>query len=329
MRRREFIGFIGSAAAVWPLAVRAQQPHQRKIIGMLLALAENDPEGQRYVSSILNELQQLGWASGRNVQIEHRWTGADPDRIQTNVAELVRLKPDVILANSPLVVVPLQQQTKTIPIVFTQINDPVGGGFVASLSRPGGNITGFTPGEFSMYGKYLELLKEIAPGITRAAVMLNLEQKPQVGIWRAIEAVAPSLGLQVTAADVRNAAEIARAVESFVRISNGGLIVIANPITIVNRQQIITLAGQYRIPAIYSYRYFVIEGGLMSYGADPTDLFRRSASYIDRILRGEKPGDLPVQQPTKFDLVMNLRTAKAIGLTIPPSLLARADEVIE
>jgi putative tryptophan/tyrosine transport system substrate-binding protein len=186
-----------------------------------------------------------------------------------------------------------------------------------------------TPGEFSMYGKYLELLKEIAPGITRAAVMLNLEQKPQVGIWRAIEAVAPSLGLQVTAADVRNAAEIARAVESFVRISNGGLIVIANPITIVNRQQIITLAGQYRIPAIYSYRYFVIEGGLMSYGADPTDLFRRSASYIDRILRGEKPGDLPVQQPTKFDLVMNLRTAKAIGLTIPPSLLARADEVIE
>ena len=257
---------------------------------MLLALAENDPEGQRYVSSILNELQQLGWASGRNVQIEHRWTGADPDRIQTNVAELVRLKPDVILANSPLVVVPLQQQTKTIPIVFTQINDPVGGGFVASLSRPGGNITGFTPGEFSMYGKYLELLKEIAPGITRAAVMLNLEQKPQVGIWRAIEAVAPSLGLQVTAADVRNAAEIARAVESFVRISNGGL---------------------------------------MSYGADPTDLFRRSASYIDRILRGEKPGDLPVQQPTKFDLVMNLRTAKAIGLTIPPSLLARADEVIE
>ena len=329
IRRREFVTLVGAVAAAWPLGVRAQQPDQRKIIGVLLALAENDPEGQRYVSSLLNELQQLGWASGRNVQIEYRWTGADPGRIRTNVAELVRLKPDVILANSPLVVAPLQQQTKTIPIVFTQINDPVGSGFVASLSRPGGNITGFTPGEFSMYRKYPELLKEIAPSITRAAVMLNLEQSPQVGIWREIEAVAPSIGVQVTAADVRDAAEIARAVESFGRISNGGLIVLANPITILNRQQIITLAGQYRLPAIYSYRYFVIEGGLMSYGADPTDLFRRSASYIDRILRGEKPGDLPVQQPTKFDFVINRMTAKALGLTVPPTLLVLADEVIE
>jgi putative tryptophan/tyrosine transport system substrate-binding protein len=329
MRRRDFISIFGSAAVAWPLAARAQQPDQRKIIGVLLALAENDPEGQRYVSSLLNELQQLGWASGRNVQIEYRWTGADPDRIRTNVAELVRSKPDVILANSPLVVAPLQQQTKTIPIVFTQINDPVGSGFVASLSRPGGNITGFTPGEFSMYGKYPEVLKEIAPSITRAAVMLNLEQSPQVGIWRAIEAVAPSIGVHVTAADVRDAAEITRAVESFGRISNGGLIVIANPITILNRQQIITLAGQYRLPAIYSYRYFVIEGGLMSYGADPTDLFRRSASYIDRILKGTKPGDLPIQQPTKFELVINLKTAKELGLTISRDYLLRADEVIE
>jgi putative ABC transport system substrate-binding protein len=328
MRRRDFITLVGGAAVTWPLAARAQRPDQ-KIMGVLLALLENDQEGQKYVSSLLNGLHQLGWGPGRNLQIEYRWTGADPARIQTYAAELVRLKPDVILANSPLVVAPLQQQTKTIPIVFTQVSDPVGSGFVASLNRPGGNITGLTPGEFSMAGKYLELLKEIAPSVTRVAVILNLKQSPQVGLWRVIEAVAPSNGLQVTAADVHTPAEIARAFDSFGRISNGGLIALANPITILNRQQIIALASQYRLPAIYSYRYFAIEGGLMSYGAEPNDLFRRSASYVDRILRGENPSNLPVQQPTKFDLVINQTTAKALGLTIPPTLLVLADEVIE
>jgi putative ABC transport system substrate-binding protein len=328
MRRREFITLLGGAAA-WPIAALAQQAGRMRRIGVLMGLTADDPEGQRYIAALLKGLQDLGWTPGRNLQIEYRWAGSDSDRIRTYVAELVGLSPDVILANSSLVVAPLQQHTQSIPIVFTQLTDPVASGFVASLARPGGNITGFTPGEFSMFGKYPEVLKEIAPGITQVAVIMNPDQSPQVGMWRAIEAVAPSIGVRVTAAGVHDAAEIARAIELFTRVPNGGMIVLANPITILNREQIITLAARYHLPAIYPYRYFAIEGGLMSYGTDVADLFRRSASYVDRILRGEKPGDLPVQQPTKFELVINLKTAKALGLTVPLTLQASADEVIE
>jgi len=241
----------------------------------------------------------------------------------------VGLKPDVILAQTSLVVVPLQRETRTIPIVFTQINDPVESGFVASLARPGGNLTGFTPFEFSATAKWLEILRKIAPSVTRVAVILNPDQPPNAGMLRALEAVSPSFGVRLTPADVHSAAEIERAVSAFARESNGGLIVLPNPITISHRELIIALAARHRLPAVYAYRYFVTAGGLMSYGVDPADLFRRAAGYVDRILKGAKPADLPVEQPTKFELVINLKTAKALGLTIPQELLLRADEVIE
>ena len=239
------------------------------------------------------------------------------------------LKPDVILASSPLVLQPLLQETRSIPIVFTQITDPVGSGFVASLAHPGGNVTGFAIAEFSMYGKSLEMLKEVAPQVARVAVLLNPEQAPQAGMWRAIEVAAPSFRVQVTAADVRDSAEIERAIDSFARESNGGLIVLPNVPTIVHRGLIMALAARHRLPAVYSFRQFVREGGLISYGPDRLDQYRRAAAYVDRILRGEKPSDLPVQQPTKFELAINLKTAKALGLDVSPMLLARADEVIE
>jgi putative ABC transport system substrate-binding protein len=324
MQRRQFIGLIGGAAA-WPLAARAQQVRR---VGMLLTLDENDPEYRALVTAFREELQKLGWTPGGNLQIEPRWAGADPERIRVYAAELVALKPDVIFANTSLALAPLQQLTRTIPIVFTQINDPVSGGFVASLARPGGNITGFAPGEFSMYGKYPELLKEIAPSIARVAVLFNPEQSPNVGMWRVIEAVAPLIKIDATAARVHNAADINRAIESFAGAPNGGLIVLASPITNSSRGQIVTLAARYRLPAIYPFRYHVAYGGLMSYGPDVADLFRSCASYVDRILRGAKPAELPVQLPTKFEMVVNLKTAKALGLAVPPSILLRA-EVIE
>ena len=329
MRRREFAAGVAGSAAAWPLAARAQRGERMRRIGVLLGISESDPEGQKYVSAFRQGLQELGWAHGRNVQIEYRWSGADPDRIRTYAAELVRLKPDVIFANSSLIVAPLQRETRTIPIVFTQINDPVESGFVASMARPGGNITGFTPFEFSATAKWLEMLKEIAPGVKRVAVILNPVQAPQVGMLRAIEAVAPSLGLSLTAAGADGAAEIERAISAFAREPNGGLIVLPNPITIGHRKLIIDLAARHRLPAVYAYRYFVADGGLMSYGVNMADLFRRAAAYVDLILKGAKPADLPVQAPTKYELAINLKTAKALGPTVPPMLLVRADEVIE
>ena len=328
MRRREFITLLGSAT-VWPLAVRAQQPDGLRRIGVLMPLADNDPDAQANITAFRQAMQKLGWTDGHNVRIEYRWGGANPERVRTYASELVALKPDVIVAASALVLQPLQQQTRGIPIVFTQISDPLGSGFVASLAHPGGNVTGFTPAEFSMYGKSLEILKEVAPHIARVAVLLSPEQVPQAGMWRTIEAIAPSFGVQLTAAAVRDAAEIEHAIDEFARESNGGLVVLPSSPTLVHRELIIGLAARHRLPAVYSYRQFVIAGGLISYGIDLADQYRQAASYVDRILHGEKPGDLPVQEPTKFELVINLKTAKALGLTVPPTLLAIADEVIE
>jgi putative ABC transport system substrate-binding protein len=333
IERREFITLIGGAAApsiLWPLAARAQQRDQMRRIGVLMSSADVGPDAHPGLAAFRQALQKLGWTEGRNVRIDYRWAVADADHALANAVELVGLKPDVLLAASSLPLQALQRETRTIPIVFAQINDPVGSGFVASLARPGGNITGFTPAEFSMGGKLLEVLREVAPSVTQVAILLPAELAPQVGMLRAIEAVAPALGVQATSADVHDAAEIERAIGAFARNSNGGLIVLSSPATNVHRELIVALAARHRLPAVYPYRYFVAEGGLISYGIDDlSDLWRRAASYVDRILKGEKAGDLPVQQPTKFELVINLKTAKALGLTIPPGVLARADEVIE
>jgi putative ABC transport system substrate-binding protein len=328
MRRREFIALLGGAAAS-PLAARAQQPDRMRRMGVLMPFAENDPDAQANVTAFREALQKLGWTDGRNLRIDHRWGSADPERVRTYAIELVGLKPDVVLAASALALQPLQQETRSIPIVFTQISDPLGSGFVASLGHPGGNITGFTPSEFSMHGKLLELLKEVAPDVTRVAVLLTPDQIPQAGMWRAIEALAPTFRVQLTAAPVRDAAEIERSIDGFAREPNGGLIVLPSGPSIVHRTLIVALAAQHRLPAAYTYRQFVTAGGLISYGIDLADEYRQAASYVDRILRGEKPSDLPVQQPTKFELIINLRTAKAIGLKVPPTLLGLADEVIE
>jgi putative ABC transport system substrate-binding protein len=317
--RREFITLLGGAAAVWPLAARTQQPAMRRI-GVLTGFAENDPEAQRRVTAFLERLRELGWIDGRNARIDYRWGSGDASRIRAYAAELVRLAPDVILVNSSSVLRPLQQETRSIPIVFLQVSDPVVSGFVASLAHPGGNITGFTPAETSMGGKWLEVLKEVAPGVNAAAVIVS--SASTVAMWRAAEAVAPALGVRLTISPVRDGAEIEHAVEDFAQQSNGGLIVLADPITNVHRKLIISLAARHRLPAIYSYRYFVTDGGLISYGIDPADSYRQAASYVDRILKGDKPGDLPVQQPTKFELVINLKTAKTLGLTIPNSYSA-------
>ena len=327
--RRELLAALGGAAAAWPLAARAQQPDRIRRVGVLMPLAENDPDAQGNVTAFREALQKLGWTDGRNLRIDYRWGGADSERVRTYATELVGLKPDVMLAASALALQPLQQETRSIPIVFTQISDPLGSGLVASLAHPGGNITGFTPSEFSIHGKLLEMLKEVAPDVTRVAVLLSPEQIPQAGMWHAIEALAPNFRVQLTAAPVRDAAEIERAVDGFARESNGGLIVLPSGPSIVHRRLIVALAAQRRLPAVYAYRQFVTAGGLISYGIDLADEYRQAASYVDRILRGEKPSDLPVQQPTKFELIINLRTAKAIGLKVPPTLLGLADEVIE
>jgi putative ABC transport system substrate-binding protein len=328
MRRREFFTFVVSAAA-WPLAARAQQPAHMRRIGVLNPSFEADPEARANVTAFRDSLDKLGWMDGRNVHIDTRWGNADSKRIEGYVTEIVGLKPDVILASSGLVLQPLQRATRSIPIVFVSISDPVGAGIVASLAHPGGNITGFAPAEYTMYGKSLEALKEIAPHVTRAAVVFNPVQKLQAGILRAVEAAAPSLGVQVKAVGVRNAAEIERTIDAFAREPSGGLVVLPNPVTVGNRKLIIAMAARLRLPAVYAFPLFVKDGGLISYGVDLADDYRKAASYVDRILRGEKPADLPVQQPTKFRLLVNLKTANALGLKVPPSLLARADDVIE
>jgi putative tryptophan/tyrosine transport system substrate-binding protein len=330
MRRREFITLLGGAAVAWPVAARAQQqPDRVRRIGVLQPINESDPEGQVRKAAFVRGLQKFGWTEGANVMIDYRWGGSDTDRIRRYAAELTGMRPEVIWTTGALALLPLKRATRDIPIVFTQVYDPVGSGFVTSLTRPGGNITGFTLGEFSMGGKILEVLKEVAPQVSRVAVILNLDQPPHVAMWRAIESTAVSFGVRLTPADVQGPAEIERAIEAFAREPNGGLIVLPGPIAIVHRELITALAARHRLPAAYGFRFFVTDGGLVSYGVDPADQSRQAASYVDRILKGEKPADLPVQQPTKFELVINLKTAKALGLEVPPTLLARADEVIE
>jgi putative tryptophan/tyrosine transport system substrate-binding protein len=328
VKRRNFITLIGGAAA-WPLVARGQQGEQMRRIGVLSPFAESDPDAQANETAFRQALEKLGWTDGRNIRLDYRWGGADAERIRVYAIELVGLKPDVIVVSTSLVLQPLQRETRSIPIVFTQITDPVGSGFVESLARPGGNITGFTPAEFSMFGKSLEVLKDVAPNATRVAVILNPEQAPQLGMWHAIEAAAPSFKVQLTVVDARDAADLERAIDTFARETNGGLIVLPSPATQVNRPLIIAMAARHRLPAVYAFRHFVTDGGLISYGVDLAEQYRQAASYVDRILRGEKPTELPVQQPTKYELVINLKTARALGLEVPPTLLARADEVIE
>jgi len=328
MKRRAFITLLGGAAA-WPLAARAQQPERMRRIGLLLTGAADDPESLARVGAFLQGLQELGWTDGRNVRLEYRWGSGDAERIRKSAAELVALAPDVILVSGTSGMAPLHQATRTVPIVFVNAADPVGGGFAMSLARPGGNATGFSSIEYGMSGKWLELLKQIAPGVTRAAVIRDPSIASGSGQLGAIQAVGPFLGVEVSPIDARDATEMQRAVTDFARSPNGGLIVPASTPAIFHRKLIVTLAAQYRLPAIYSYRFFVVDGGLMSYGADSVEPFRRAAGYVDRILKGEKPGDLPVQAPTKFELAINLKTAKALGLDVPATLLARADEVIE
>jgi putative tryptophan/tyrosine transport system substrate-binding protein len=330
MRRREFISLLGCLATVWPLAARAQQlPDRMRRIGVLMALASDDPEGQARLVAFVQGLQQTGWTDGRNVRIDTRWAAGDAERFRRYAAELVALAPDVILASGGTGVGALLQATRTVPIVFTQTNDPVGAGYVDSLARPGGNATGFTNMEYGVSGKWLELLKEIAPRVARAAVLRDATIPQGIGQFGAIQAVAPSLGVEVRPIDVRDAPEIERAITTFARSANGGLIVTGSALTAFHRDLIITLAARHKLPAVYWERFFVTGGGLISYGPDSIDPHRRVAGYVDRILKGEKPADLPVQAPAKYELAINLKSAKALGLTVPPALLARADEVIE
>jgi putative ABC transport system substrate-binding protein len=330
MRRREFITLLSGAAASvgCPFVAWAQQADIRRI-GVLMSTAEDDLQMQRQVAAFHQGLRELGWVEGHNVHIDARFPANDPDRLRSFAAELVALKPDVLLASGPTTVLALQRVTSTAPIVFTQVNDPVGAGIVSTLARPGGNVTGFTPAEFSIGSKLLEVLKELAPGIAQVGVLLDAGLTDQTGMWSAIEKAAPIAGLQVQPLGAPEGPAIERVIGAFASGSNGGLIVLANRTTIAYRSLIIELAAKHRLPSIYSYRYFVDDGGLASYGADLTGLYRRAASYVDRILKGEKPADLPVQQPTQYEFVINLKTAKALGLTVPPSLLTRADEVIE
>jgi putative tryptophan/tyrosine transport system substrate-binding protein len=328
MKRREFISLLGGAAA-WPLSARAQQGEQMRRIGIILPAAADDAEFQAWVGAFLQALGQSGWSIGRNVRIDTRWATTDAAEIRRHAAELVALAPDVILAAGTSTVGPMLQATRTVPIVFPTVADPVGAGFVESLARPGGNATGFMNFEFSLGGKWLELLKQIAPGVTRAAVLRDAAQGSGTSQFAAIQAVAPALRVEVNPVTVRDAPEIERAVAAFARSPNGGLIVTGSPLAIFHHNLIVTLAARHKLPAVYFERFFVAAGGLVSYGPDRIDQFRRAAGYVDRILKGEKPADLPVQAPTKYQLVINLKTAKALGLTIPPSLLATADEVIE
>jgi putative tryptophan/tyrosine transport system substrate-binding protein len=328
LKRRELIWLLVGAAA-WPSAARAQQPDRMRRIGVLANLSESDPEGQVRLAAFVQGLQELGWTVGRNVRIDFRWAVGDVDRNRRNAAELVALAPDVILAAGSFGVGQLQQATRTVPIVFVNVIDPVGGGFVESLARPGGNATGCANFEYGISGKWLELLKEIAPRVTRAAVLRDPSRASGSGQLGALQSAAPPFGVELSPVGLRDAGEIERAITAFARGSNGSLIVTSGTSSIVHRKLIITLAARHRLPAVYPYRFYVSEGGLISYGPDHVEQYRLAAGYVDRILTGEKPADLPVQAPTRYETVLNLRTAKALGLEVPPTLLARADEVIE
>jgi putative tryptophan/tyrosine transport system substrate-binding protein len=328
VRRREFITLLGSAAA-WPLAARAQHSERVRRIGALSYLNEQDTEAKIYWAAFLKQLGELGWTAGRNLQVESRWTGGNVARLRQCAAELVGLAPEVILVAGGSHVGPLQQLTRTIPIVFVQVADAVGGGFVESLARPGGNATGFTNFEFDIGGKWLELLREIVPRTDRAAVLRDPGNPNGAAQFGAIQAVGRALGMATTPIGLRDPAEIERGIGEFAARPNGGLIITPNGLAIIHRALIISLAARYQLPAVYPFRFFVSDGGLLSYGPDAVDQYRRAAGYVDRILKGEKPSDLPVEQSTKVALSVNLGTAKALGLDVPPSILARADEVIE
>jgi putative tryptophan/tyrosine transport system substrate-binding protein len=329
MRRREFITLIGAAAA-WPLAARAQQRERMRRIGVVTGgSAGEDSDSHANVAALRQGLQQLGWSEGGNVRIDYRWGAGSAENVRKYAAELAALAPDAILAVGTSTMAPLLQATRTVPIVFVNVADPVGAGFVDSLSRPGGNATGFMQFEYSLTGKWLELLKQIAPGVTRAAVLRDAALTAGIGQFAVIQSVAPSLGVEVSPINLRGAPEIERVVAAFARSPNGGLIVTSTSLALRHRELIIALAARHKLPAVYYRRYFVTTGGLMSYGYDLADQYRRATVYLDRILKGEKPADLPVQSPTRYELVINQKTAKALGLTVPESLLARADEVIE
>lgn len=329
MRRREFIMFLGGLAAAWPLAARAQQSERVRRLGVLIGNAANDPEGQARIAAFLQGLQELGWSVGRNVRIDIRWTSGNDTDTRKFAVELVALAPDVILSSGTPSVTALQQATRTVPIVFTVVADPVGGGVVDSLARPGGNATGFISQEYGLSAKRLELLKQVAPRTTRVAVVRDPTTSAGVGQFAAIQSAAPSLGMEVVPVNVRDASEIERDITAFAHSDNAGLIVTGSPLTALHRDLIIALAAKHKLPAVYATQFFVNDGGLISYGPDLIDQHRKAAGYVDRILKGEKPADLPVQTPTKYGLVVNLKTARALGLTIPASVLARADEVIE
>src|SRR5262245_3762314 len=329
MKRRTFITLLGGAAAAWPLAARAQQREQMRRIGVLEPLAVDDPETLARVTAFAQGLQQLGWTAGRNVRIDYRWGAGDVDRIRQQAAELAALAPDAILTVGASTTAPMLRATRTVPVVFVAVVDPVGAGYVDSLARPGGNATGFTNFEFSMGAKWLELLKEIAPSVTRVAVIRDPDLSIGAGQFSAVQTAAPSLGIEARPVNVRDPGEIERVIAAFARSGNGGLIVTGSGLAGVHRHVLISLAARHKLPAVYFERYFVTAGGLISYSPDYADQFRRAAGYVDRILKGEKPADLPVQAPTKFELAINVKTAKALGLEVPPTLLARADEVIE
>jgi putative ABC transport system substrate-binding protein len=331
MNRRRFLHTMGASFVAAPLAAEAQQTDRIRRIGLLIPFAESDVEAQARIAAFRETLRTLGWNEGENVRSEYRWAAQDAARIRAFAKELVELQPDVIFARTTPVTATLLKETRTIPIVFTVVSDPVGDRLVASLARPGGNVTGFTNVDASLGGKWLQLLKEIAPRIRRVAFMFDPKMAPGGGAYyrRLIEGAAPSIGIQVIAAVVHDADDIKRSIDSFTRESNGGLIVLPDVTTVTHRRETISLAAHHRLPAIYPTDYFAKDGGLMSYGADYLDLYRKAASYVDRILRGAKPSELPVQGPIKFQLVINLKTAKAIGLTIPPSLLVQAERVIE
>jgi putative tryptophan/tyrosine transport system substrate-binding protein len=329
MRRREFITLVGGAAAAWPLAARAQQSRRMRRVAALMPYTANDPQSQNRNAAFLQGLQQLGWIVGENLQIDYRWSEGNEDDTRKFAAELVALAPDVIFTSGSAGIGPLRRATRTVPIVFVLVPDPVGAGFVDSLARPGGNITGFTQFDYGIGAKWLEVLKEIAPNTTRAAVIRDPAITAGIGQWGAILSVSPSVAIEVSPVNLVDANEIDRGLTAFARNPNGGLIVTGSALAIVHRDLIIALAARLRLPTVYYDRYFVTAGGLISYGSNNVEQFRLAAAYVDRILRGEKPADLPVQAATKYELVINLKTAKALGLEVPPTLLARADEVIE
>jgi ABC-type uncharacterized transport system substrate-binding protein len=329
MQRRDFITLLGSAAATWPLAASAQEPSGVRRIGVLMNISSDDPEGKNRVAAFVLSLEQLGWVDGRNVQIVTRWSSGDVERVRRQATELVAQLPDVILASGSAAAAPLLQATRAVPIVFVNTPDPVGAGYVKNLARPGGNATGFLLFEYSIGGKWLDLLKQIAPEVNRVAVLRDAAISAGLGQYAAVQSAAASFGVEVSAVDLRDVSEIERDIAAFATTPGGGLVVSASPIATSHRDLIVKLAARHKLPAIYYERFFVAEGGLISYGPDIVDQFRRAPSYVDRILKGEKPADLPVQAPTKYELVINLKTAKALNLNVPNTLIGRADQLIE